>query len=430
MDAGPAPETPRVSPRGPVFYGWYVVAAVFVIHTVSCGLIFYNLSIFLKAFVAEGGFTVSAASNATALFFVSSGLAGLAVGWLLDRYDPRWVVTIGALLSGIVLASAGHVTAMWQLYAFYILFGIGNAAVAVIPGMTIVARWFTRQRSKAIAYASTGLSLGGIVFTPLSAGLIERYGLMDAAYWLGLALVIGVIPVALIVLRASPESIGQAPDGDPPRRGADGSLLPPDGVSFEEAIRSRFFILCTAAFVFSMMAQVGSLAHQFRLVSTRTGDDQMAALAVAIMAAASIAGRLVGGVVLSHVASKTYLYAIYVLQALSFVLFAFVQGPIALFVASAVFGSTVGNMQMMQPLIVAEAFGLKAYARILSVSQMITTCANAAGPALLGFLYVTAGGYELAFLAITLSSVFGFASLYAAGPVRALIDVKEKPIQG
>ena len=430
MDAGPAPETPRVSPRGPIFYGWYVVAAVFVIHTVSCGLIFYNLSIFLKAFVAEGGFGVSAASNATALFFVSSGIAGLAVGWLLDRYDPRWVVTFGALLSGAVLASAGHVTAMWQLYAFYILFGIGNAAVAVIPGMTIVARWFTRQRSKAIAYASTGLSLGGIVFTPLSAGLIERYGLMEAAWWLGLILAVGVIPVALVVLRASPEAIGQSPDGDPPRRSADGSLLPPDGVSFEEAIRSRFFILCTTAFVFSMMAQVGSLAHQFRLVATRTGDDQMAALAVAIMAAASIAGRLIGGVVLSHVASKTYLYAIYVLQALSFVLFAFVEGPVALFFASAVFGSTVGNMQMMQPLIVAEAFGLKAYARILSVSQMITTCANAAGPALLGFLYVTAGGYEVAFLTITLSSALGFASLYAAGPVRSLIESKEKPLQG
>lgn len=430
MDAGPAPETPRVSPRGPIFYGWYVVAAVFVIHTVSCGLIFYNLSIFLKAFVAEGGFGVSAASNATALFFVSSGIAGLAVGWLLDRYDPRWVVTFGALLSGAVLASAGHVTAMWQLYAFYILFGIGNAAVAVIPGMTIVARWFTRQRSKAIAYASTGLSLGGIVFTPLSAGLIERFGLMEAAWWLGLILAVGVIPVALVVLRASPEAIGQSPDGDPPRRSADGSLLPPDGVSFEEAIRSRFFILCTTAFVFSMMAQVGSLAHQFRLVATRTGDDQMAALAVAIMAAASIAGRLIGGVVLSHVASKTYLYAIYVLQALSFVLFAFVEGPVALFFASAVFGSTVGNMQMMQPLIVAEAFGLKAYARILSVSQMITTCANAAGPALLGFLYVTAGGYEVAFLTITLSSALGFASLYAAGPVRSLIESKEKPLQG
>lgn len=430
MDAGTAPEMPRVPPRGPVFYGWYVVAAVFIIHTVSCGLIFYNLSIFLKAFVAEGGFSVSAASNATAIFFVSSGITGLAVGWLLDRYDPRWVVTAGALISASVLASAGHVTSLWQLYGFYVLFGMGNAAVAVIPGMTIVARWFNRQRSKAIAYASTGLSLGGIIFTPLSAGLIERYGLMDAAYWLGLILVLGVVPVALVILRASPEAIGQSPDGDPPRRSADGSLLPPDGVSFEQAMRSRFFLLCTGAFVFSMMAQVGSLAHQFRLVATRTGDDHIAALAVSVMAASSIAGRLIGGVLLSRIPSKTYLSAIFVLQALSFLLFAFVEGIVGLFIASVIFGTTVGNMQMMQPLIVAEAFGLKAYARILSVSQMITTCANAAGPALLGFLYVVANGYQLAYLTITLSSVLGFACLYAAGPVRAVLEAQEKQTQG
>ena len=429
MNAGPAPEGPRATPRGPIFYGWYIVGTVFVIHTVSCGLIFYNLSIFLKAFVAEGGFSVSSTSNATALFFISSGIAGLGVGWLLDRYDPRWIVTSGAVLSAGVLAGAGHVGELWQLYGFYILFGIGNAAVAVIPGMTIVARWFTRQRSKAIAYASTGLSLGGIVFTPISATLVERYGLGQAAYWLAIVLVLGVVPIALIMLRKSPEAIGLSPDGDPPRLAADGSRLPPDGISFRDAIRSRFFVFCTAAFVFSMMAQVGSLAHQFRLVATRTGDDHIAALAVSIMAAASIAGRLIGGSLLSRVASKTYLFAIYVLQGISFALFAFAEGVIALFIVSAMFGATVGNMQMMQPLITAEAFGLKAYARILSVSQMITTCANAAGPALLGFLYVAAGGYETAYLAITLSSVFGFACLAAAGPVRALIDAQEKSLR-
>jgi MFS family permease len=178
-----------------------------------------------------------------------------------------------------------------------------------------------------------------------------------------------------------------------------------------------------------MMAQVGALAHQFRLVATRTGDDHIAALAVSVMAASSIAGRLVGGSLLTRVASKTYLFGIYVLQGLAFALFAFAEGPVALFIVSALFGTTVGNMQMMQPLIMAEAFGLKAYARILSVSQMITTCANAAGPALLGFLYVTAGGYQTAYLAITLSSIFGFASLYAAGPVRTLLDAQDKPVQ-
>ena len=77
---------------------------------------------------------------------------------------------------------------------------------------------------------------------------------------------------------------------------------------------------------------------------------------------------------------------------------------------------------MMQPLMMAEAFGLKAYARILSLAQMITTCANAAGPALIGVLYERSGGYHIAYLCIAVASVIGIASLTASGPVRALID--------
>src|SRR5690606_12274971 len=160
-------------------------------------------------------------------------------------------------------------------------------------------------------------------FTPISASLVGSLGLGEAAYWLALMMVLGVIPVTLAVLRRSPEAIGLSPDGDAPRRAADGSLLPPDGIGFAEALRSRFFILCTAAFVFAMMAQVGSLAHQFRLVLTRTGDTSTAALAVSIMAAASIAGRLIGGWLLSRISSRTYLFGIFVLQGLSFAAFAF-----------------------------------------------------------------------------------------------------------
>lgn len=402
-----------------IFYGWYIVGAVFLTQTVGCGLIFYNLSILLKAFVAEGTFSVGITSAATAVFFISSGFAGLGVGWLLDRFDPRFVMTGGAIIAAVALAAIGHVTQPWQLYAFYVCFGIGNAALVVIPGMTIVARWFTRQRSKAIAYASTGLSFGGIVFSPLSASLVQSLGLASAGPWLGLMLMAGILPIAWIFLRPSPQSIGEAPDGDPPRLRADGSLEPPDGVSFSDAIRSRFFIFCTLAYVFSMMAQVGTLAHQFRLVSLRA-DDHIAALAISTMAASSIAGRLIGGWLLQRISPRAYLMGIFCIQGAAFFSFAFAHAHWQLFGVSSLFGLTVGNLQMMQPLLMAEAFGLKAYARILSLAQMITTCANAAGPALLGFLYeTTVGGYQTAFLVISMAPVLGFLSFLAAGPVSA-----------
>ncbi|MDO8287759.1 MAG: MFS transporter [Parvibaculum sp.] len=413
---------PQKGPKPKLFYGWYIVATVFVIQTVSCGLIFYNLSIVLKAFVAENGFSVTAVSTATSSFFLAGGVFGLAVGWAMDRYDPRIIMTFGAFCSAIALAFAGHVTELWQLYGFYILFGMGNAAVAVIPGTTIVARWFNRDRSRAIAYASTGLSLGGIIFTPISVTLIQGIGLGHAAYWMAMMLVVGTVPIAWAFLKPDPASMGLAPDGDAITLGADGRALAPDGVSFQDAIRSRFFIMFTMAYVFSMMAQVGSLAHQFRLVASRSGDDHVAALAVSIMAAASIAGRLVGGSVLSRVSSKRYLLGVFVLQAISFFLFSMAEGVTALLIVSVMFGATVGNLQMMQPLIMAEAFGLKAYARILSLAQMITTCANAAGPALIGYAYEQTGGYQTAYLIIGIASVIGIGCLSVTGPVRELID--------
>ncbi|MES1990495.1 MAG: MFS transporter [Pseudomonadota bacterium] len=416
---------PEKTPKPKLFYGWYIVATVFVIQTVACGLIFYSLSIVLKAFVGEIGFSVTVVSAATSSFFLAGGIFGLAVGWAMDRYDPRVIMTFGAFCSATALAGAGHVTELWHLYGFYILFGMGNAALAMIPGTTIVARWFNRDRSRAIAYASTGLSLGGIVFTPISVTLIQNLGLGHAAYWMAMILVVGTVPITWLFLKPDPASMGLTPDGAAIALDADGRALAPDGIGFQEAIRSRFFIMFVTAYIFSMMAQVGSLAHQFRLVASRTGDDHIAALAVSVMAAASIAGRLIGGSVLSHVSSKHYVLGIFVLQAASLFLFSIAEGTTALLIVSGIFGATVGNLQMMQPLIMAEAFGIKAYARILSLSQMITTCANAAGPILIGYIYAQTGSYHMPYVIIGIASIIGFGCLMAAGPVRDLIDKKQ-----
>jgi MFS family permease len=46
---------------------------------------------------------------------------------------------------------------------------------------------------------------------------------------------------------------------------------------------------------------------------------------------------------------------------------------------------------------VAEAFGVRNYARIYAMSQLLTTCGAAAGPTLFGYLYDHSGGYELSY---------------------------------
>lgn len=427
-----APDHDGKPPQAGLFYGWYVVAAVFVIMTVTAGLGFYNLSIYLKAFVAERGFSVSATSAATACFFAASGLAGLGVAAFIDRYDPRWAITAGAVIAATATLGAGHVTELWQLYAFYILFGIGYAGAALIPGTTLVARWFARRRSIALSCASTGLSLGGILLTPLAAWLIDNLGLGGATPWLAVMFILGVVPVTWLLIRPSPHEMGTGPDGDPILRDAAGAPLPADGIDFAAAIRSRFFIFATAAYIFAMMAQVGVIAHQFRLVAIRTGSDDTGALAVAMMAAASIVGRLIGGWALTYISSRGFVFGLTLVQGIALCFYSTVEATIALLAASVLFGVTVGNLLMMQPLMIAEAFGLKAYGRLYSFSQLFMTAGVATGPAAVGFLYEWLGGYNIAFLVMAAASALAFLLIVAAGPVRALIadgPVEDKPGQ-
>jgi MFS family permease len=396
-----------------VFYGWYIVGAVLVITTAISGLIFYNLSILLAAFVAERGFPVALASSATATFFIASGVGGVLAGRLVDRVDVRLVVTGGALLGTLALASVGALRATWQLFAFHMVLGLAHGTAGLVPVTTVIARWFNLNRSLAFSIGSTGLSLGGIIVAPVVALAVTQHGLDGAGPWMALALVLGVVPVTLLVLRPSPQAMGLAPDGI---GRAEAAAAPPQpSTSFRDTLRSGYFYAVSAAYLFLLGSQVAGIAHLYRLAATRDGAET-AALALAVMAATSTAGRLAGGALLLKVPARTFALALMALQAGALVLLAWAQGPAAILAGVALFGLTMGNSLMMHPLLLVERFGVRDYGRIYSMSQLMTVAGLAGGPALVGLLYETSGGYAVPFVGIALSSLVGFAILATAGP--------------
>ena len=157
-----------------VFQGWWVVAGVFVMLMVTAGFGFYGLPVYLRALTVEEGFSVGAVSGATAVFFLVSGIAGLPVAGVMSRHDPRPLVAVGALTCGAALLLLGRVSEVWHVYVVYALFGAGFAASSLVPGTTLVTRWFSRRRSVTLSVASTGLSAGGVLITPVVAAVVEQ----------------------------------------------------------------------------------------------------------------------------------------------------------------------------------------------------------------------------------------------------------------
>lgn len=422
--------------RKPIFYGWKIVAASLFTLTFSSGLSFYNHSLYLNALASKPAFSVETASLAVSLFFFSGGIGGLLVARMIHRFDPRYAISAGAIVSALALSALGFVETVPQLYTVYCLFGIGFAGSNLLPATTLVARWFKRRRAMALSIASTGLSLGGIVLTPVCALLMDRLSFQIAAPIMGLIYVVGVLPVAWIWLRPSPESMGLRTDGDEPEqepeqehvaevkpekavpRNPRNTAPIEDGLSFREARRTRFFWGIAPAYVFLLMAQVGGIAHQFGL-SRETLTESQTALAVAILPIMSIVGRLIGGWVVDKVDIRHFAFFIMGLQVIALTLLSLGAGPVALCVGLALFGCTVGNMIMLQPLLIAEAFGLRAYARIFSVANLMSSWGTAAGPAVMGYVFALSDNhYGSAYLFAAAAGALGFVLFTLGGPVK------------
>lgn len=387
-----------------MYYGWKIVGALFVTLTFCSGLGFYNHAVTLQALVAEKQLSVELASSAVSIFFLASGVVGMAIAALLDRHDVRLVITAGALLASSSLVAVRYVSADWQVLVAYALFGVGFAASGLLSATTLITRWFAAKRALALSITSTGLSVGGILITPASALLIEAVGIDDAVLVFAAAYLIGVIPLTWLFLVSWPADIGLQVDGG--ALTAD-SVTTPTGAHFHESLREVYFWGLSVAYVFLMLAQVGALAHQYGLVAEHLSGEA-AALALGVIPIASIIGRLAGGVLLSHFASAPFAMGMMLLQSASLLMLSQTSGLAMFIIGLALFGVSVGNLLMLQPLLIAETYGQRDYGKIYGLSNMLTTAGIACGPYLLGLAYAEYGYYSASYLIASGAGLIGF----------------------
>lgn len=394
------------------FPGRWILVAAFTLLMFSSGVGFYGLAVYLQAFSRELGWSVSSISLATTFFFLVGGISGLSIAKFIAKRDVRIMIIGGAVLGSGSLYCMRFVDQRWQLFVVYAVYALGWSASGVGPVTTVVTRWFHTRRASAIAIASTGLSVGGIVVTPLFKWILDEQGIRNGSPWLAFIWFVGTVPVTLLFLRPSPHAYGWMPDGE---RVAPGEQPVVAGTPLAEAVRSRFFIAVTAAFIFAFGAQVGGVQQLVKLVEERT-DRTTATLGTVVLSLFSIAARFGGSRIVSRVDMTRFTVGVTAAQGVSLAAIALANNRISLLIAIALFGATVGNMLMMQSLLFAQRFGVLDYPRIVARHGLISFTGTAVGPILLGWLYDNAGGYRASYLAAGACSVIGVLFFSLAGP--------------
>jgi MFS family permease len=382
---------------------WLVVFVIGWTFTVATGLGFYSLPVYLNVLVHSRGFALTTVSYAVSSFFLVSAVVNVPLGRLIRRVEPRWVMLGGSVLSGLSLFLLGRVDAVWQLYLDFTVFGCGFSASSYLPGTAVIVGLFDQDRARALAFALTGGSVGGVVVAPLLTRVVDARGLTGTAPWLGLAyLVLAGLPVVLVVRG----HLARAPSPDEESVAAGAA----PGVSYAVAVRSAAFVLVTVAFGVLMADQVGTQV-QIVAIGSALGVSN-AGIAVSIMASATVAGRLIGAFALNRLPVIGFSAIMGAAQGASFGVLALLPGLAGFAAGTVLFGITIGNLTVLIPLVVVELFGLTDYPRIYAVSQFGASVGTAGGPAMLAWLHSGFGSYRLPLL--ILAGISGVASVVVA----------------
>ena len=394
------------------FPGWWVVGGCFTILFFSSALGFYGMSVYLNAFSKELGWKISSLSIATTFFFLVGGITNMLVARLIAKFDVRILIYIGAVVGAGSLYMLGHVSQKWHLFVVYGVFAVAWSCSGLTTATTVVTRWFHTKRAPGIAAASSGLSMGGVVLTPIIKKLIDAKQMSGASPYLALIWFVGMCVPAYLLIRPDPLALNWMPDGQPKPENHISEL---PGVSLADAVRTKFFWIVTIGYVLVMGSQVGAIQQIVKLVEERTSAGT-AALATSVLSGASVVFRLIGGRIIPKFPLAKFMVFIAVMQGVAIILIGQMESTIPLMLAIGLFGAMVGNVLMMQSLLIAQRFGVKDYPRISARSGLVSLTGTAIGPILIGTIRDSSGGYTVPYLVAGCISLIGALIFTTSGP--------------
>jgi MFS family permease len=384
----------------------------------NVGTVFYGFGVFFHPLSQQFGWTRAETSWGFSLAAVLGAFYAAPLGRAVDRYGPRPVQLFGlAMLAlGYGLLAAARSLAQFYL-AMGLLVALGSAALGPVSSNTAVARWFVKRRGTALGVSTAGISMGGVIFVPLTQLLIDRFGWRSA--FLGLAAVVvacGMPPVALW-MRGSPEEMGLLPDGEPhPERSdaRDRGLLEVElerSFSPREAVRSRDFWLIAIAFGLTVSGLSAVLLHQIPHLLDQGVSPRTAAWVLGGTAAVGVVGKLGFGALIDRVDQRRVILFCFGLQALGISVLFLTVSPVMLAIYIVLYGYAMGGNATLQATVIGKSFGRLHYGAIAGRMGPVIVTMQALGVPFLGWIHDRTGSYRSAFLAVVATTLAAAACI-------------------
>jgi MFS family permease len=371
---------PRGMSREPR-YRWVIVALGALMGCVSIGALF-SLAVFQTPMSQTTEWSRAGISAAMTINFLVLAFGSFLWGSVSDRFGPRIVTLIGAVLLGLALVLASRATSLllFQL-TFGFLMGLSVSAFFA-PMIAAVTGWFETRRSLAVSLVSAGVGVAPVTISPLAAWLLDRTDWRSAMLIIGLIAWALLVPAALFVRR--PPTAPPAPAGTP---------VAAPGMKVSEAITSKHFLILGFTFFACCAAHSGPIFHVISY-ATWCGIGLKAATSIySVEGVGGLGGRLLLGLLADRYGAKWVLVGGLLVQSVAITAYLAARGLGEFYVIAAIFGIAYGGVMPLYAVLARDYFGQNIMGSVFGAATMLSSLGMAIGPLAGGWVFDTFGTY-------------------------------------
>jgi predicted MFS family arabinose efflux permease len=235
---------------------------------------------------------------------------------------------------------------------------------------------------------------------PLIGAIVLSRG-WRAAWWIvGLALLAGLAPLALLLVRRSPESCDIDPDGEPEAHDRVDEVVVRDYTPREALLTPSFWVFGISSAVYGLIASGIALFNE-SILAERRFDASTYHRSLVIVALTSLVGNFLGGWIASKWRMNRLLALAMILLAGSLVALPHVSTQLHVAVYAAVMGIAGGFVIVIFFSYWSAAYGRKHLGKIQGAAQALTVIASALGPLVLAETVSRTGSYASIFYLLT-----------------------------
>jgi len=355
------------------------------------GFIFYCFPLMFSALERDLGATQSQLSGALSLWFISSAIASIFLGRLLDKFSIKKIMMIGGVIFSLVLFSISFVQSSFSLLLIYAtLLAIGGPALGNLSVTKLVANWFESNAGMALGIAAIGISFSGVILPILVDPLIEMIGWRSVYMVFGLIVIFLLIPTVRYFVIDTPEEIGQFKDNLPDQPALDSSQ---DLLGIKDFFKHGIFWIISLAFAFQFLAMGGVLLH-LPLHSENQGfletwtilgfPIKQTVFAYSFAALGGVVGKVLFGYLMDRLRPNIPVMIMMAMQSIGIFGLTLIDNYLFFTIFCFVFGLGFGGAMVLMSACFLKAFGSQNLGSVRGVSAMLIVPVQPVGMVLVG----------------------------------------------